>query len=147
MTLGYFPLELRLAPVLLPLAMVFRRVGIAAMTLGCLSAHLVSFSPPLEVFAAASSAFLGSYFGYLLVRNVFTVGRLLSGCFLITAIWTLIMSLEWAATSGLPWIYTFDLMLARLFLSINLAGFILALAARRLFGKSFPGQANRYALR
>ncbi len=132
--IGSFPLEIHIVAALLPLAMIFGRVGIVATTIGCACAHLFALAPPIEIVAAASSAFLGSYLAYRLVRNGITYGRMLAGCLLITLVWSVIMSGEWSLVSQWAWTLTFALMLSRLFLAVNLFGFLLSAGVRRSFG-------------
>ncbi len=130
--LGTFPLEIRLPAIFLPLAMVYRKPGIVAMTLACTAAHLVYFTSWPELAAAAFSALVGSYLAYREVRRLFTIRRLFAGCLIVSSVWILVTSVEWSLASGLPWTLTVAIMISRLFITINLLGFFLAYAVQRV---------------
>jgi hypothetical protein len=134
--LGTFPIEIRLPAIFLPLAMVYRRPGIVAMTLACTAAHLVYFTSWPDLAAAAFSALAGSYLAYREVRRFFTIGRLFAGCLIISSVWILVTSVEWSLASGLPWTLTVALMISRLFITINLFGFFLAYGVQRVLFRS-----------
>ena len=130
LNIGVFPFEVTVVAVLLPLAMVLGRYGIGGMTVGCIGAHTIYFEGFTAILAAGIAALIGSVGAYMIAQKWNRPLGLFVGTWVITAVWSSVMALYLWFAVGTPPIDGMVHMFFRLFIAVNVLGFVLAVALK-----------------
>jgi hypothetical protein len=130
LTVGAGLLQFKVVASLLPLAMVFRKFGVAGISIGCPLAHLLATGSVESALFAFASAFGGSVSAYLVYRKYGNLVGLFIGTVLISVVWTTVYGFYFSLASSLPVPAALTATLSSLWIGVNVVGLALTIVIR-----------------